>query len=172
MESFGYKRDEASYKACLQQCYDYRNSEVAEQVISEMKNEMIQIDSYDIGMVVGTMCRTRNQHWDGEPWARPLEYLTSMATSSVLTDGKAIPIPAYNMVLESMAERKEWKESLRLIKMMENPVDDAIHPTPQLSTYRITTACCVKSGRATEALSLLYSMRDNGVKVMRLCCCP
>ena len=170
MESFGYKRDESSYRACLQRCYDCGNGEVAEQVILEMEKEQVHINPYDIGMVIGAICKTRKQYWDGQPWERPLEYLKSKASTSVLTDGKTIPIQAYNILLELMTEQKEWQESLRLVKTMENSVGDAIHPTPQLSTYRIAGNCCVKAGPAPEVVSLLYSMRDNGVKVNVFLC--
>lgn len=172
MESFGYKRDESSYRACLQTCYDYRNGSAGQEVIADMKEAMIPVEPYDIGLVVGAMCRSRNPDWH-EPglWEEPIKYLNSMAATFTVTDSNTIPIQAYNMILECMAEQNAWWESLQFLKMMENQAGETVHPVPQITTYRIAAMCCLQAGQAKEAISVLKSMKENGVKVIYILVC-
>ena len=132
-----------------------------------MANGGAPSNPHDIGLMVTAMCRTRKKNRTS--WKTVLEYLNCMAATSAPTGSKTIPTAVYDLILECMMEELEWKEGLRLVKMMENPTEGIIHPKPQGSTYRNAAVCCLRAGQVDEAIVLLYSMRDNCFEKVKFC---
>ena len=88
-----------------------------------------------------------------------------------------IPVQAYNAVLECMVEERQWKDAVRLLRLMEEGSSDktskgrsmyiGYHPVPDISAYREVIECDVGGNQAEQAVQVLYSsMKDNRLMQM------
>jgi pentatricopeptide repeat protein len=112
-------------------------------------------------------------------WRKALGLIQSTATNTKVGGGNTlIPVQAYDAVLECMVEERQWKEAVRLLRAMEEgssfqhtkgqPIPSGgFHPAPEVSTYREVIECCVTTNQAEQAVQVLYSMKNRGVKVRR-----
>lgn len=134
----------------------------------------VEAEPNDTGLTVAAMCRNNisEKGW----WRKALAMLkhhSSGASKAVTSLDNVIPVQAYDAVLECMAEERQWKEAVRLLRTMEkgslnpkkNGAENGFHPSPAVSTYRAVLECCGATNQAEQAVQVLYSMKDRGVKV-------
>ncbi len=171
MKGHGLMQERSTYRACLQACLEAGNGASAREILQAMEKALVLPTPWDIGLTVAAMCR-QDTSW----WRRALALLKSSSANPTIVTDKAnvIPLQAYDVVLESMVEEKQWKEAVRLLRLMEDasgakdqPPEAGYHPSPDVSTYREVIACCVSTNQAEQAAQVLYSMKDRGVKVTR-----
>ena len=194
MKRQGYTQTHRSYRACLQACLEAGNGASAREILQAMEKAGIPPDPYDIGLTVAALCRQDSVLWettntddttsDDAPtrpqpqptwWRKAIMLLKSSASNAqiVTNSTNVIPLLAYNVVLECMVEEKQWKEAVRLLRLMEDsqspqnqnrPVT-GYHPAPDVSTYREVIECCVSTHQAEQAAQVLNSMKERGIKV-------
>ena len=163
-------QERSTYRACLQACLETGNGASAREILQAMQKALLIPTPWDIGLTVAAMCR-QDKSW----WRRALALLKSSASNPdiVKDSSQVIPPLAYDVILECMVEERQWKEAVRLLRLMEGasmPKDDSrpeagYHPSPEVSTYREVIECCVGSNQAEQAAQVLSSMKDRGVKV-------
>jgi pentatricopeptide repeat protein len=76
-----------------------------------------------------------------------------------------------------MVEERQWKEAVRLLRSMEEASSEktsngrkkyiGYHPAPDISTYREVIECAVGGNQAEQAVKILYSMKERGIKVRK-----
>eukprot|EP00980_Cylindrotheca_fusiformis_P013678 scaffold3515_cov126-Cylindrotheca_fusiformis.AAC.27 len=174
MKRQGLKQERSSYRACLQACFEAGNGASAKEILSAMDKAGVEADTNDIGLTVAAMCRNNmsERGW----WRKALNMLkhhSGGASKAVTSTENVIPVQAYDAVLECMVEEKQWKEAVRLLRMMEkgsstsgkNDATHGFHPSPTVSTYRAVLECCGATNQAEQAVQILYSMKDRGITV-------
>lgn len=181
MKRHGYTQERSTYRACLQACLEAGNGASAREILQAMDKALVQPEPWDIGLTVAAMCR--QDTWDHKEaastnsssswWRKALALLkASAANPEIVTDSSnVIPAQAYDVILECMVEEKQWKEAVRLLRLMEDSAlkqqrpEGGYHPAPGVSTYREVIECCVATNQAEQAAQVLSSMKDHGVKV-------
>ena len=169
MKRHNLMQERSTYRACLQACLETGNGASAREILQAMQKALLVPTPWDIGLTVAAMCR-QDTTW----WRRALALLKSSAMNpQIVTDASnVIPPQAYDVILECMVEEKQWKEAVRLLRLMEDASvtkesrpEAGYHPAPVVSTYREVIECCVGSNQAEQAAQVLSSMKDRGVKV-------
>jgi pentatricopeptide repeat protein len=174
MKRQGLKQERSSYRACLHTCFDAGNGASATEILSAMDKAGVEAEPNDIGLTVAAMCRNNlsERGW----WRKALNLLkhhSKGGSTAVKSLDNVIPVQAYDAVLECMVEEKQWKEAVILLRLMEkgsskstnNDAANGFHPSPAVSTYRAVIECCGATYQAEQAVQVLYSMKDRGVKV-------
>ena len=188
MKRHSYTQERSTYRTCLQACLEAGNGASARDILQAMEKAFVQPEPWDIGSTVAAMCRQGSWDTTSAPstwWRKALALLKSSATNPeiVTNSSNVIPVQAYNVLLECMVEEKQWKEAVRLLRLMEDSVtttsktstnleqsnhpqrpEGGFHPPPEVSTYREVIECCVATNQAEQAAQVLYSMKDRGVK--------
>jgi pentatricopeptide repeat protein len=178
MKRQGLSQEHSSYLACIQACFESGNGASAKEILSAMDKAGVEPEPIDVGLTVAAMCRNNlsERGW----WRKALGLLKhhSSGVSKVVTSNDdVIPVQAYDAVLECMVEEKQWKEAVRLLRLMETGASQlssnkvkgsGFHPKPAVSTYRATIECCVATNQAEQAIQVLYSMKDRGVQVRKI----
>jgi pentatricopeptide repeat protein len=200
MKRRGLKQEKSSYRACLQSCFEAGNGGSAKEILTAMDKALVQIQPSDIALTVVAMCRNSivvdNNKDVTSWWRKALGLLKTSAAGTassnrdipmVVSKDNVIPVQAYDAVLQCMAEDRQWKDAVRLLRLMEEgssstsssstarkkqPQDATtigFHPAPEVSTYRAVIECCVSTNQGAEqAVQVLYNMKDRGVKVSKL----
>lgn len=173
MKRHGLMQERSTYRACLQACLEAGNGASAREILQAMEKALVLPTPWDIGLTVAAMCRQ-----DATWWRKALTLLKSSAANPTIVTNATnlIPLQAYDVVLECMVEEKQWKEAVRLLRLMEDatvskelPPTAGYHPSPDVSTYREVIECCVVTNQAEQAAQVLYSMKERGVKVSTGC---
>jgi pentatricopeptide repeat protein len=104
------------------------------------------------------MCRNNKQ----EPgfWKKALALLLTNPSAEV-------PVAAYDAIMTCMVDEFKWQEAVRLLREMEQGSANnrkKIHPEPTLSTYREVIECCVAANKVEQAVQVLFSMTNRGIK--------
>ena len=139
-----------------------------------MEKAGIDAEPIDIGLTAAAMCRNNmsEKGW----WRKALNLLKQHShgddsSSAVISHDIPIPIQAYDAVLECMVEERQWKEAVRFLRLMEKgsvttaKKEDGIYPKPAVSTYRAVIENCATSNQAEQAIQVLTSMKNQGIKV-------
>jgi pentatricopeptide repeat protein len=169
----GLTQERSSYRACLLACFDIGNGGAAKEILIAMDRALVTPEPSDISLVVAAMCR--NEKSEAGWWRRALSLLKATSANKTSIDMSVVPVEAYDAVLSCMVEERQWKESVRLLRLMEegsDPTkrkDTGLHPKPQLSTYRSVIECCVSAQEAEPAVQVLLSMKNRGLKVCVFC---
>lgn len=176
MKRQGLEQGQSSYRACLQACFEAGNGSSAKEILSAMEKAGINAEPIDIGLTAAAMCR--NNLSETGWWKKALNLLKQHShgddsTTTVTSHDNPIPIQAYDAVLECMVEERQWKESVRLLRLMEKgsaktaTKEDGIYPKPAVSTYRAVIESCAASNQAEQAIQVLTSMKNQGIKVRK-----
>lgn len=177
MKGQGLTQERSSYRACLQACFEAGNGASAKDILNAMEKALVKPEPPDIALTVAAFCR-RTSNTENAPrqglWRKALGLLKTTSVK-VESPDDAVPAEAYNAVLECMVEERQWKEAVRLLRLMEEGSSPNLqeekrqligyHPVPDISTYREVIECCVGGNQAEQAVQVLYSMKDQGVKV-------
>jgi pentatricopeptide repeat protein len=210
MKEHNLEQTKSTYRACLQACLQAGNGQAAKDIFQAMEKALFVPDPYDVGLCVTAMCRQdqfdKSQDW----WRKALVLLktwaivfgnTHKSDTTMLQQNDeeqptiTIPLQAYHVILERMVDSRQWKEAVRLLRMMEDstPVVGSIevttttrptpataatttaamvglHPSPDVIAYREVIECCIAANQAEQAAQVLYSMRDRGVKPSSYAC--
>jgi pentatricopeptide repeat protein len=192
----------STYRACLQACLQAGNGAAAKDIFQAMETALIRPEPYDVGLCVTAMCR--QDQWDTKQdwWRKALVLLKTWSTTfyntndiittnsnnnnnnnnNNITSQTTIPLQAYHVILERMVDSKQWKEAVRLLRMMEDATTSTAtstattstlvgnHPSPDVITYREVIECCVSANQAEQAVQVLYSMKDRGVTPTSYAC--
>jgi len=188
MKRQGLSQERSSYRACLQACFEAGNGASAKEILIAMEKALVKPEPSDIGLTVAAMCRNsvaesqqkRPQKGGGGAkgvWWRKAVGLLKSSSTTIATKDNVIPVQAYNAVLECMVEEGQWKEAVRLLRLMEQGSSDetpkeqikelGYHPIPEVATYREVIECCVGANQAEQAVHVLYSMKDRKIKVRK-----
>jgi pentatricopeptide repeat protein len=177
MKRKGLKQERSSYRACLQECFEVGNGASAKEILAAMEKALVKPDPSDIALTVAALCcRNDNNHATPGWWRRALGLLTT-TSMKCKSDKDVIPVEAYNAVLKCMGEERQWKEAVRLLRLMEEGSSDkttsgrkkyiGYHPAPDISTYREVIECALGGNQADIACRVLYSMKERGIKVRK-----
>jgi pentatricopeptide repeat protein len=202
MKRQGLKQEKSSYRACLQACFEAGNGGSAKEILTAMDKALVQVQPSDIALTVVAMCRNSivvGKDAGSSWWRKALGLLKSSAAGTassnsdipmVVSKDNVIPVQAYDAVLQCMVEDRQWKDAVRLLRLMEEgssstssparkkqqqqqqqqqePKTIGFHPAPEVSTYRAVIECCVSTNQGAEqAVQVLYNMKDRGVKVSK-----
>lgn len=75
-----------------------------------------------------------------------------------------LDLPQFQHFLDRMKDEKEWKEAVQLLRWMETTIaTSAPTTTLDLSVYHSVIACCVASGQAEQAVTILQAMNAHGL---------
>lgn len=176
MKRHGLQQGPSSYRACLQACFEAGNGSSAKEILSAMEKAGIDAEPVDIGLTAAAMCRNNmsEKGW----WRKALNLLKDHShgndsINTVTSHDNPIPIQAYDAVLECMVEERQWKEAVRFLRLMEKgsvqtaKKENGIYPKPAVSTYRAVIESCAGSNQAEQAIQVLTSMKNQGIKVRR-----
>jgi pentatricopeptide repeat protein len=165
MKNQGLSQERSTYRACFQACFEVGNGASARAILNAMRQALVRPDPVDISLVVAAMCR--NEHTESGWWRKALNLLRSTAEEALQGDSP-VPVEAYDAVLTSMDEL-HWKESLKLLREMEqglvNPDEPTFHPSPTVSTYRAVIENCVEARQTEAAVQILLGMPSKGITV-------
>lgn len=183
----------STYRACLQACLEAGNGEAALEIYQAMQTALVHPQPYDVGLCVTAMCRQDNEAiikkgannennntpsravWWQKAWNLIKSYQNqNVATTANTNETTTIPLQAYHVILERMVDARQWKEAVRLLRILEdaNPTHGSSstskplshHPSPDAIVYREVIECCVASQQAEQAAQVLQaSMKDRGV---------
>jgi pentatricopeptide repeat protein len=164
-------QERSSYRACLQACFESGNGVSAKEILNAMEKALVAPEPSDIALTVRAMCRNNIEQRGF--WRKALS-LIKYSSATITSTKKVIPVQAYDTVLECMKESREWKESVRLLRLMETgsaannstkTKEGGMHPAPEFYTYRTVIECCVETNQPEQAVQVLFSMKDRGVQV-------
>ena len=162
MKRQGLVQERSSYRACLLGCYKAGNGASAKEILNAMKLALVTPEPEDISLAIGAMCRNSEQ--EPASWRRALALL-KREVEGIQSPENVIPVEGYDAIISTMADDKQWKEAVRLIRLMEGEKSENwIHPRPTVASYRSAIECCVRAGQVEQAAQLLYLMKDKGVK--------
>lgn len=186
------KQIRSSYTRCLQLCFESGNGESAKEILKAMSAAKIQPEPSDIALTVVAICR--NNIEKRGYWRKALAVIKQQTSSTMVTRvapakskssssqskkkgnkekntsvASIIPVQAYGTILECIKEEGNWKEAVRLLRMMEETKSTTAstmmqHPAPELSTYRAAIECCVNANQPEQAVQVLFSMKNRGVQ--------
>lgn len=174
MKRHGFIQERSTYRACLQACLEAGNGASAKEILQAMDKAGVAPTPYDIGLTVAAMCRQKNDasttstyttSVDGTTspstntgwWRKALALLKSSATNpEIVVDNNhpdnVIPIQAYNVILECMVEERQWKEAVRLLRLMEDGCaagTAAAAPSSPTTTRSISTTSTSTANTST-----------------------
>ena len=165
MKRQGLSQERSSYRACLRACFEAGNGNSAQEILNAMEQALVKPDTSDIALVIAAICR-RNKSEQGY-WRRALSLIKFSASDLAGING-TLPVDAYDAVLSCMVEERQWKDAVKLLRLMQegsSSKSGGTHPAPELSTYRSVIECCVSAAQAEQAVQVLYSMKDLGLQV-------
>lgn len=165
----------STYAACLQACFQTANAASAREILSAMVTAQIPPETSDYALAILAMCR-KDQTEKGW-WRKALQLVQEVTVGRGNDDSRDdLPLAAYDAILTCMVEDRQWKESIRLLRIMEQPMLPGTDATsrssthgsnnktrPALSTYRTVIECCVASNEAEQAAQVLRSCVGSGV---------
>jgi pentatricopeptide repeat protein len=172
MNKSGLVQVRSTYRACLQACYS--NAASAEQILNAMEQAGIPPEPADIAVTVAAMCRQEKKE-RGVWWPRALQLLLTANDNSINNNNNTtdLPLRIYDAVLACLTDDRQWKESIRLLRRMEQQQPGALTTTttipltsttqPALTTYRLVIECCVASRQAEQAVQVLQSCVKRGL---------
>ena len=148
MKQQGLEQTQSTYRACLQACLEAGNGEVAKDIFQAMETALsVPPEPYDVGLCITAMCR--QDQWDPTQqwWRKALGLLKTWSSTHVnkvpnnmnnsnSSEMTTIPLQAYHVILERMVDAKQWKEAVRLLRLMEDatPLVAAAGATTTMTT--------------------------------------
>lgn len=180
MKEVGLYQVRSTYAACLQSCFQNANAQSARDILAAMTATQIPPSTSDYALVIMAMCRKDQS--DKGWWRSALELLLELTRSnnndantdmhmngnktSFVLLGNDLPLAVYDAILTCMVKDRRWKESIRLLRLMEQPSSVRIaniKTKPALSTYRTVIECCVVADEAEQAVQVLQSCVTAGL---------
>ncbi|CAB9518912.1 Pentatricopeptide repeat-containing protein [Seminavis robusta] len=150
-------QERSTFRMCLQQCFEVGNGASALEILQAMEQALIEPQPDDIGLVAAAMCR--NNRKESGWWKRALDLLLKNPSPDV-------PIDAYDAVLACLVDERNWKESIKLLRRLEQPPKNKkrMLPKPTLATYREVIECCVAGNQVEQGVQILDKMKKRGIK--------
>jgi pentatricopeptide repeat protein len=151
-------QEHSTFRMCFQHCFEVGDGALAIETLRAMDQALIEPKPSDIGLVAAAMCR-KNRDEPGS-WRKALELLLCRPSPDV-------PIDAYDAVFGCLVDECNWKESIRLLRRLEQPAESngtRNLPEPTLSTYREVIECCVGANQVEQAVQMLLSMEKRGIR--------
>lgn len=183
MKRASLRQERSTYVACLQACFQTANAASAREILSAMAVAQIPPEISDYALVILAMCR-KDQTERGW-WRKALKLLQEVTPLTEASNHSDLPLAAYDAILSCMVEERQWQESLRLLRFMEQQLSrrvdsdntsaatttivepsvraQANRTRPALSTYRTVIECCVASNQAEQAVQVLQSCVNTGL---------
>ena len=160
----------STYKVCLKECFEAANGVAALEIFSGMKKSFDHIDHESIGLTVKTTCKA--YRYDRKLWRKGLKIIYEYGNNDVSTkndqsgERKTIAVDVYNSMLSCMEEEKLWKESLKLLDLMEQESKTiSIHPKPNIGSYHTILNTCIAAKETEQAVQILLRMPEKGLMV-------
>jgi pentatricopeptide repeat protein len=157
------EQTQSTYRACLQACLEAGNGEAAKDIFQAMETALsVPPEPYDVGLCITAMCR--QDQWDPTQnwWRKALGLLktwssthTNNQSNSNNSEMTTIPLQAYHVILERMVDAKQWKEAVRLLRMMEDatPIVAAAPETIATTTTTSMSDTSVSKPTTTSSVS-------------------
>jgi pentatricopeptide repeat protein len=158
MKRQNFTQEHSTFRMCFQHCFEVGDGTLALDMLRAMDQALLEPKPSDIGLVAAAICRNNRDKagW----WRKALELLLSRPSPDV-------PINAYDAVFGCLVDECDWKESIRLLRRLEEPAEsDGTRnlPEPTVSTYREVIECCVAANQVEQAVQILVSMEKRGIK--------
>ena len=160
----------STYKVCLKECFEAANGVAALEIFNGMKRSFDNtIDHESIGLTVKTTCKA--YRYDRKLWRKGLKILYDYGNDASTKneqsgERKTIAIDVYNSMLSCMEEEKLWKESLKLLDLMEQESKKiSFHPKPNIGSYHTILNTCIAARETEQAVQILLRMPEKGLMV-------
>ncbi|GKY92676.1 hypothetical protein MPSEU_000237700 [Mayamaea pseudoterrestris] len=141
------QRVKGAFQTCLEWCYEAANAAGATTIHSAMLKAKVEQDAHDNSLVVKSICRANSI--DRGIWRN--------ATDFIRLNGD-LELQAYDAYLACIAYDGLWKESVRVLRQMQDG-----QTKPALSTYTIVIESCLYCNQPEQAGQLLVACVRQGV---------